>query len=147
MDLTHEQKQTVASWVAERMGLAEVQRRLESEMGLRMTYMDVRFLIDDLMIEIPEPPKPDPSAEMAAPPVMPEPVPEGVSVTVDKLARPGALVSGQVVFSDGQKATWLLDQMGQLGLDGAPPDYRPSDEDLQDFQKKLQNSLRQAGLA
>ena len=120
-------------------------------MELRMTYMDVRFLIDDLEIDIPEPPKP--AVEEVAPDanLNPEPevapTPEGVSVVVDKLTRPGAVVSGQVTFSDGQKAGWLLDQTGQLGLDGAPKDYRPSDTDLADFQTKLKASLHQAGLA
>lgn len=149
MTLSVEQKQIVASWIAEGLNLAEVQRRLEREMDLRMTYMDVRFLIDDLEIEIPEPPKPVVEEALVGADLQPEPplVPEGVSVVVDKLTRPGSVVSGQVTFSDGQKATWLLDQAGQLGLEGAPADYRPSDTDLAEFQKQLHASLRKAGMA
>jgi hypothetical protein len=161
MNLTEEQKKTVASWVASGASLADVQRRLEDEMELRMTYMDVRFLIDDLEIDIPEAPKPAPPKPADSSAAGSEVVGAdgkplksdtpslggGVSVGLDKIARPGALVSGQVTFSDGQSASWLLDQMGRLGLDGAPADYRPSDADMKSFQEKLQTALQQAGYA
>ena len=50
MVLTDEQKQAVTAWIEEGAKPADVQGRLEKEFGLRMTYMEVRFLIDDLKV-------------------------------------------------------------------------------------------------
>ena len=66
-------------------------------------------------------------------------------MTIDQMARPGALVSGKVTFSDGNSAAWYLDQMGRLGLTPQQPGYRPSQEDLLTFQTELQNQLANAG--
>jgi hypothetical protein len=66
-------------------------------------------------------------------------------VTVDQIARPGALVSGKVTFSDGNSAEWYLDQMGRLGLSPQQQGYRPSQTDLMTFQTELQNQLAQMG--
>jgi hypothetical protein len=70
---------------------------------------------------------------------------QSVSVTVDQIARPGALVSGKVTFSDGQKADWSLDQMGRLALAAQQKGYRPSQADVQEFQMALQNELAKMG--
>jgi hypothetical protein len=168
MELTPEQKQSVAQWVKDGDGLAEVQRKLQSELGIKMTYMDVRFLVLDLGVE-PEEPKPEPKPEPpAAPETVPEPQAEPVpaagpaddlappagepgasqgkvSVELDRIMQPGALVSGSVVFSDGVSASWSLDQMGRLALNPGTPDYRPTDEDVQAFQLELQNALAARG--
>jgi hypothetical protein len=68
-----------------------------------------------------------------------------VTVSLDQLAIPGTMVSGKVTFSDGEKASWYLDQTGRLGLADAPPGYRPSEEDLMKFQMELQKIMRGAG--
>ena len=50
--------------------LSEIQTRLASEFGLKLTYMEVRFLVDDLKLtpKDPEPPKvAAPVAEAAKP--------------------------------------------------------------------------------
>ena len=52
MELTSEQKKTVAGWVANGEGLSEVQRKLASEFNITMTFMDVRFLVDDLGVTL-----------------------------------------------------------------------------------------------
>jgi hypothetical protein len=86
-------------------------------------------------------------APAAAPaPTAAAPVAGNVSVTVDVVARPGALVSGGVTFSDGQKATWYLDEMGRLGLVPAQQGYKPTTEDVQAFQLALQNEMQKMGL-
>ncbi len=72
-------------------------------------------------------------------------MPGGVSVSVDSLARPGALVSGRVTFSDGNTAEWYLDQSGRLGVMPAQQGYRPSPTDLHEFQMELQNELQKLG--
>ena len=48
MSLTPEQKQAVASWVAAGDNLSLVQKKLTEQFKVSMTYMDVRFLVDDL---------------------------------------------------------------------------------------------------
>ena len=60
-----------------------------------------------------------------------------VSVSVDQLTKPGAIVSGKVTFSDGQTADWYLDQTGRLGVVPKQQGYKPSAADVQEFQTAL----------
>ena len=150
MSLTDSQKTTVSTWIAEGKSLADVQRLLREEFSISMTYMDVRFLVDDLDIvfEEPEPEVSDDADAKAEEPevVDAQPAPAGVTVDVDAIPRPGALVNGSVVFSDGVKLGWQLSSAGQLGLiPGDDPDYRPCSGDVEDFQTQLQEVLRQKG--
>ena len=48
MDITELQKSTIAEWVKKGETIAIIQRRLREEMEMSLTYMDVRFLVDDL---------------------------------------------------------------------------------------------------
>ncbi len=163
MNLDDAQRKKVAEWLAEGLKLSEIQGRLDKELGLRLTYMEVRFLVDDLKLtpKDVEPPKPLPAAlggatpapaggkPPIAPPAAPEPAPgaaaSGVTVTVDQLTRAGALVSGKVTFSDGNKADWYMDQTGRLGLSVQQPGYRPPAEDVQEFQMALERELSKLG--
>ena len=155
MNLNEAQKKTVSEWIAAGAKLSEVQNRLAKELGLSLTYMEVRFLVDDLKLRLqdPEPPKPatPPPAASPAVPVAPEaadaPTPLGgqVSVTVDKIARPGAFVSGNVTFSDGMNADWYLDQTGRLGLVAKQQGYKPSPADVQQFQLALEREMAKMG--
>ena len=166
MELNAEQKTLVVQWVKEGCGLSEIQRRLTSECKLNLTYMDVRFLVLELGLDLQEkkqstpvpkdlssspPPPPQSGAEDEAelPGDMPEPMPGagGVTVDVDRIMRPGALVSGTVVFSDGVKATWALDQAGRLALGGTDKTYRPSAQDIQEFQMAIARELQKRGYA
>jgi len=52
MALTSEQKQTVAAWVTAGDNLSIVQKKLSEQFKISMTYMDVRFLVDDLGLEL-----------------------------------------------------------------------------------------------
>jgi hypothetical protein len=61
MTLSPEQKQAVAAWIAAGDNLSAVQQKLREQFQLSMTYMDVRFLVDDLNLELKDP-KPAPSA-------------------------------------------------------------------------------------
>jgi hypothetical protein len=157
MKLDDAQKQKVSGWIEEGLKLSEIQDKLNSEFGLRMTYMEVRFLIDDLGVKLKDkpqeaPPAPTPAPAPAAPGTAPIDADKadalgaaGVSVTVDQVTRPGALVSGKVKFSDGKSADWYLDQMGRLGLAPQEQGYKPSQEDLLEFQTELQNELAKLG--
>jgi hypothetical protein len=156
MTLTDTQRQQVAAWIAAGAKLSEIQNRLDKECGLRLTYMEVRLLVDDLKLtpKDPEPVKPatpTPTPAAAAPteavpgPAESVPTRGGISVTVDKLARPGALVSGNVTFTDGQQAGWYLDQTGRLGVVPKQQGYKPSPGDVQDFQMALESELAKQG--
>ncbi|HWI55847.1 MAG TPA: hypothetical protein VNZ22_01375 [Bacillota bacterium] len=135
-----------------------------TEFNLRLTYMEVRFLVDDLKLtpkdaEPPKPAQPTPDSPLgaspaatapaatpaAATPAEPAALPGEVSVSVDQLARPGAVVSGKVTFSDGQRAEWYLDQAGRLGLAPQQPGYRPPPGDVQQFQAALEAELSKMG--
>lgn len=159
MNLDASQKEKIAAWINEGLNPSEIQNRLSSELGLRLTYMEVRFLLDDLKLqpkdkEAPSPQvtlKPDgsaaPAPSLGSRPdeALPgEPV-GGVTVAVDQVTRPGALVSGKVTFSDGNTADWYLDQMGRLGLVPKQQGYRPPQDDLIEFQTELQNQLAKLG--
>ena len=48
MQLDDQQKKIVAGWIEEGLDLSAIQARLESELDISMTYMDVRFLVGDL---------------------------------------------------------------------------------------------------
>ncbi len=62
MTLTPEQKASVASWIAAGDNLSVVQKKLREQFQLSLTYMDVRFLVDDLDLTLKDPePKADAS--------------------------------------------------------------------------------------
>jgi hypothetical protein len=166
MKLSEEQRQAVARWISEGAKLSEVQNRLAAEFGVKLTYMEARFLVDDLKLtpKDPEPPKvvAPPAAPAAKPPVAaPVPPPAGalpaadevlppaskVTVSVDQITKPGALISGKVKFSDGQLADWYLDQGGRLGVAPKQPGYKPAAADVQDFQLALQQEMAKLGYA
>ena len=190
MTLTAEQKQAVASWVAAGDNLSTVQKKLADQFKVAMTYRDVRFLVDDLGLELKNAaPKTDASdvtkAAVAKPPAAastekkgfvdklkekvglgggeaddlpPEdeyPADDGVpaqppaagslSLEVDRIMRPGTVVSGSVTFSDGVSGKWGLDQYGRLMLDTGQKGYQPSPGDVQAFQRELQAQLQRQG--
>jgi hypothetical protein len=146
--LTPAQISTVSQWVSEGASLSSIQTRLSSELGIAMTFLDVRFLVDDLNLTLQEKEEPKKTeadkvesavAEPAAAPV------GGVRVEVDAITRPGVMVSGNVTFSDAQVADWYLDMEGRPGLVPRTQGYRPNQSDIMDFQTKLDAALRQAG--
>jgi hypothetical protein len=161
MKLDEGQRKTVAGWIEQGLKLSEIQTKISNEMGVTMTYMDVRFLIDDLKLQ---PKDIQPIAAAVIGPTKAASVPDaaasapaaseaadesaglgGISVTVDQVARPGAMISGRVKFSDGQGGAWLIDQMGRPGLVTDQQGYRPSPTDIAEFQVQLQNELARMG--
>lgn len=151
MNLNEEQRNKISEWIAQGLKLSEIQNRLLSELGLKLTYMDVRLLVDDLKLvpKDPEPADPPAAAPAAAStaPMQPEAGPAGgVSVNVDQITKPGALVSGTVTFSDGNSASWYLDQTGRLGLVPQQTGYRPPPADVPQFQMALERELAKMGL-
>jgi len=119
MELNEIQKQEVAKWVAEGVSLSDIQKKINTEFNISMTYMDVRLLVIDLNVDTPEEEEPEVADNEEAKEET-EPQQEeisGVTVDVDTITRPGAVVSGTVLFSDGTKASWFLDHTGRLASD------------------------------
>lgn len=161
MQLTDAQQQAVKRWVQEGCGLSEIQRRLANEFKISMTYMDVRFLLIDLKLELKETkaksttpvdlksatplPRQETDAveeeEIGEAPL----APSKVSIEIDRITRAGTVVSGSVIFSDGTKGNWALDQLGRLALDTGKKGYRPSPEDIEAFQTILSRKLQSQG--
>lgn len=168
MNLDEEQRKKVAGWIAQGLKLSDIQTRISSELGLRLTYMDVRLLVDDLKLvpKDPDPPKQTVQSALTNP-AAPEPragapksgptagkspaataglAPGKVSLSVDQLARPGTMASGKVTFSDGNSADWYFDTTGRLGLVPQKTGYRPSATDVQEFQILLESELSKMGM-
>ena len=181
MNLSENQIESVKKWVSDGACIGEVQKRLASEWGVSMTYMEVRFLIDDIGAELvsknePQGSEPDISesaakmqnvagdsdfdsdggqaGEFSSPDgydsadsvdaggSMEGDSAEGgsVSVSLSPIQRPDCIVSGDAVFSDGSKAEWKIDRLGQLSL--IPEEgKKPPQEDMYEFQRKLQEVL------
>lgn len=169
MNLDDAQKQKISAWIAEGLKLSEIQKRIATEFGLTLTYMDTRLLVDDLKLVPSDPvrPKEDKLATLPSPAVAPAGAPTTmggptlgaapaggaspsaggqVSVTVDAVTRPGTMVSGGVKFSDGQTGAWYMDQTGRLGVAPSKQGYKPSAPDVEAFQMALEQELSRLGM-
>lgn len=140
--LSEEQVASIRSWAEAGAQLPEIQLRMKEEFGLSVTYMDTRFAVLDLGIELVVEKMEEPNPEIKE---APEPTGQVVA-TMDGIAIPGAIVSGKVIFSDGESAIWMLDQSGRPSLDPDTPGYQPSQEDIIEFQKQLREIIRSTGL-
>lgn len=165
MNLNDAQKVSVAGWIEAGLKLADIQKKLAADLGLHLTYMEVRFLVDDLKLMPKDPPPPPPVKEIPKTPAAPaasgqpadeagplppadEPgasTPGKFSLTVDKITKPGALVSGNVTFSDGMTAMWYLDQYGRMGVVPKEKGYKPGAADVQQFQLALEAEMQKLG--
>ena len=152
--MTDAQKEQIAAWVEAGATPADVQKRLADDLGVNMTYLEVRMLIGDLGVTPPAPEPEEKEEDAPVPESAPEPAGLGadlglgskVAVTFDKITRPGAVASGTATFSDGEKAKWQFDQLGRLALDPDTPGYRPSQQDVAAFQRELQEAARRGGI-
>lgn len=165
MGLTNEQRLAVKQWITEGAGLSQVQTRIKAEFGVSLTFLETRMLVQEIGAQVKD--KPAPKKPVAQPPAddalpgddemdgMDDVAADAgasagqiggkVSVTSDRVVRAGAVASGEVTFSDGTRAKWLLDQMGRLALDGVKPTYRPPAQDIQEFQVQLHSLLQSRG--
>jgi hypothetical protein len=146
--LTEEQKQSLHAWAEQGCSIADLQKRLKDEYELTITYMDARFAVLDLGITIHAETEESGEPKVAEEVVIdrtPEPTGK-VDVSMDSITVPGALISGKVTFSDGEKAVWMIDQSGRPGLDPDTPGYRPSPEDIEAFQVQLSELVKNSGM-
>jgi hypothetical protein len=78
MTLSPEQKQAVAGWVSAGDNLSTIQKKLSEQFQLSLTYRDVRFLVDDLNLDLKDPaPKVDTSDVSKTPPATKAPEKKG----------------------------------------------------------------------
>jgi len=161
MKLSDEQKGIIAERLSEGASIADIQSLITNEFEIVATYMETRFLIDDLNLELQDQEKA--SADLNAPSNTGSNSASGsggildqsgsetkqagasvgaVTVDIDSIRRPGTALSGSVTFSDGVSAKWYVDPMGRLGLDPDQPGYQPSQEDIEAFQMELQAKMQ-----
>lgn len=149
--LTDDQKERVRQWAASGDSLSEIHRKIGEELEISMTYLDARLLVSELEVSLNKPEvEPNENSEQdsgteATEAVSGEPSQGGVDVSLDAMTQPQAMVSGKVTFSDGGRASWYVDQMGQLGLDPETEAYQPSEDDVMTFQTQLQQLLKTQG--
>jgi len=148
------------------MSLSDVQKGLAEQLNIRMTYLELRMIAAELAVDWKKQDKPAPAkkAEVVeedtaaaqdeewndededgsglADEAGDAPAPAGkTKVTVSKLIRPGAAISGDVEFSSGAKGEWYVDNLGRLGFNPAEGSGQPNQTDLREFQKELQKAL------
>ena len=176
MKLTEDQITTIKSWIESGDDLGKIQNQINESFDINLTYLETRFLLSDLKIELnedeeeeEEEPVDEPSAEiqdsdnvtentedpeqLGTPSDDPEKEetdegaqPTNINVSVDSITQPQCVISGKVTFSDGQLASWWFDQVGQLGLNPDQEGYTPSPEDVAVFQVELRKVLAEQGL-
>jgi hypothetical protein len=147
MNLSDEQKQIIAQRLSDGASISDIQRLVTDEFNGSMTFMETRFLIDDLNLDLQEPEVAEEAtiAQDAEATLVEEPTAGGagsVSVDVDKINQPGTAISGTVTFSDGVSAKWYVDPTGRLGLDPEQEGYQPNPADIETFQLELQSKMQ-----
>jgi len=149
-----ERKQIVRQLLKEGRTLSEIQDYLRKEKGDSITYMELRLLLSEMPeVKLPEkelPKQPNVGAASAprqadrgtkAPPTL-QPESE-LSISVDQVPAPGAMLSGYARFSSGAKAHWFLDEMGRLGIEPELGSSKPTQKDTQEFTTELKRMLQQ----
>jgi len=142
---SEEQIKTVQSWADAGDGLSAIQKKLSSEMKVKVTYIELRFLLDDLGIKLKE--EEDSRSKKAGESDVMKPGPKGneAVVTIAAVQRPGTLMSGSVQFAGGKEAEWWIDRSGHPGMSPKDESFRPNQEQMVSFQKELQKALRSRG--
>src|ERR1044072_791889 len=94
MNLDDAQRRKVSEWIEQGLKLSEIQTKLGSELGLKLTYMDVRFLIDDLKLKPKDAEPPKAPATVGTAPAKSPATPGGPAQPLEPLADEGGLPMG-----------------------------------------------------
>jgi hypothetical protein len=152
-----ERKQVVGELLTQGHTLSQIQDYFHKEKNDPITYMDLRLLLSEMPdAKLPEKELPKtvlPSAAPVAaapgakvPGAEKEPPTSGkLSISVDQVPAPGAMLSGYARFPSGAKAHWFLDEMGRLGVDPELGSGKPTPQDMQEFSTELRRMLQQTG--
>ncbi len=134
----------IARRIAEGVSLSDIQKELENEHQIVMTYMDLRMLVADLEeIQWKKEEVEEPEVENEVQETL-EPKDE-VEINISSIVRPGCVLSGDVTFRSGIKADWYVDQYGRMGMD-PKGEETPTESELQEFQQALQMRISQQGM-
>jgi hypothetical protein len=146
-----ERNRFIAARLSEGMSLSDVQKLLAEQHGINLTYLDLRLIASELKVDWAKSNKKKADQKK-------EPVPDlakmaaagkagkSTQVTVHKVVRPGASMSGEVQFASGAKGEWFVDSYGRLGLAPAAGSSKPTEDDVQEFQLELQRKLTGQGM-
>ena len=142
-------KRFVAQKLHEGVKLTDIQTMLVDELDCKMTFLELRLLaaeLEDVDWSQFDPQEKKAEDDEAADPAedTAAEVPAGdgaTKVEISRLSRPGAMMHGTVTFASGASAEWLIDQMGQLGLDKVQGE--PTQDDLKAFQDELRRMFQQ----
>jgi len=156
-----ERKPIVARLLKDGQTLSQVLDYLHKEKSDSITYMELRLLLSEMpdaklpekeLLKTPMPPPPTAGAGPAAPKPGGRTASKGaesaggkLSISVDQVPAPGAMLSGYARFSSGAKAHWFLDEMGRLGIEPELGSAKPTQSDMQEFSTELRRMLQQAG--
>ena len=147
-------KKIVASLLNKGVSLSDIQKQLQNEHAVKMTFLGLRLIASEIESVDWSKQKADMAAKKAEDKAKEEAEKKALEsengeeevedggktvVEVSKLTRPGAVANGSVKFASGATADWILDQYGRLGLD--KPQGEPTKEDLKEFQAELQKLL------
>ena len=149
-----ERDQLISQMVADGQSLSEVQKVLQQEHKVNITYMELRLLAADLQLnwnkldaakKKPEPEVAKEGAEVDGESADGDAGEAGAAtgqtvVNVSPVVRPGAMYSGDVTFASGVTAEWYLDEYGRLGLTNESG--QPNENDVMEFQQQLQQKLQ-----
>ena len=148
--MTNEERQAIVrQLLKDGRTLSQIQDFLRHEKGDNITYMELRILLSEMPdAKLPEkefskpvlPPTPSPAAGTADAPAAPA---GKLSISMDQLPAPGAMLSGYARFSSGAKAQWFLDETGRLGLEPELGSGKPTAADMQEFSTELRRMLQQ----
>lgn len=130
--LSPEQVKQLHTWAKEGKSMSDIQALLKEVWNISVTFMDTRFVILDLGIELLEEKAPEEKIEKKALIATGQ-----VHTKMDTIMRAGALLSGSVEFSDGETAIWIIDEQGRPSIDPDSAGYQPTREDLLAFQSQL----------
>lgn len=148
MSSDSEIKKFMARKIKENVSLSEIQKLIEEKFKKRMTFLDVRLMASTLdSIDWEEEAAKETAAEKAEKEAAESENELGEDQTEDKsggkcvvelskLVKPGAVAHGSVKFPSGASGSWILDQMGRLGMEKA--EGEPTEDDLKAFQMELQ---------
>ena len=142
----------VAELLNEGLSLSDIQKKLQTEKDVRLTFLDLRLLASELEEIDWSKQKADVEADKAKLKAEEEKKKDAEKqlensgktiVEVSRVKRPGAAANGTVNFGSGASAEWVLDQTGRLALD--KQNGEPTPEDISEFQAELQKLLSEGG--
>jgi hypothetical protein len=152
-----ERKQVVKELLGKGQSLSQILDYLHKEKSDTITYMELRLLLS----EMPDTKLPEKEVRKTVPP--PESLPSigapkdavvaggdapaggKLSISVDQVPAPGAMLSGYARFASGAKAHWFLDETGRLGLEPELGSGKATQKDMQEFSTELRRMLQQTG--